>query len=276
MSKRNTQEAKRAARERLKQEREQQAKREKLRRQLVVALSAVGVLAIAAAIGLAVANAGGGGDETDWEAVSAQLEEDGDDADYPVPAHASGEGGLTVLIGDENAENTFTLYEDPRCPSCAGFEQNVGPAVHEGIDNGEFNVEFVFGTFLDNGPNGGTGSKNAVSALGAALDVSPEAFLGFKDALYSEDFHPGGGRDDFGDDDRILEIASTVDELDGNQQFEDAVRDSTFAAWALKMSEKFDADPDVSGTPSVKLNGEMLDTPQDAAGFRALFEANRK
>ncbi len=47
MSKRNSQAAKSAARERLREERERQAKRAKVRRQLVVAASVVGVLAAA-------------------------------------------------------------------------------------------------------------------------------------------------------------------------------------------------------------------------------------
>ena len=51
MSKRNSAEAKRAARERLRAEREKQAKRERIRRQLTVAGAVVVVLAIAGGIG---------------------------------------------------------------------------------------------------------------------------------------------------------------------------------------------------------------------------------
>ncbi|MCZ9345407.1 DsbA family protein, partial [Streptomyces sp. TRM76130] len=45
MSKRNSQQQKTAARERLRLERERQAKRDKVKRQVVVACSVVGVLA---------------------------------------------------------------------------------------------------------------------------------------------------------------------------------------------------------------------------------------
>ena len=57
MSKRNSQSAKTAARERLRVERERQAKRDKVRRQLIVAGSVVAVLAVAGGVGYAVVQA---------------------------------------------------------------------------------------------------------------------------------------------------------------------------------------------------------------------------
>ena len=58
MSNRNNQANKQAARERLRAERERQAKKDRLRRQLIVGGAIVGVLAIAGGIGVAVANIG--------------------------------------------------------------------------------------------------------------------------------------------------------------------------------------------------------------------------
>ena len=69
MSKRNSQEAKRAARERLRAERERQAKKDKMRRQLLVGVSVVGVLAVAGGIfyGIIKLNEPSG-----WEAAKEQ------------------------------------------------------------------------------------------------------------------------------------------------------------------------------------------------------------
>ncbi|MDT0346504.1 thioredoxin domain-containing protein [Streptomyces litchfieldiae] len=273
MSKRNSPEAKRAARERMRAERERQAKREKLRRQLTVGGAAVAVLAVAAGIGVFVAGMGDGDDNTDWGAVRAQVDDGEGDLPTEPPANTSGEDGLTIRIGDENAANTLTLFEDARCPACAAFEQGTGATVREGMENGDYAVEYVFGTFLD-GNLTGSGSKNALNALGAALNVSPEAFLDFHDALYSAEFHPAESTDEFGDDERLIEIAQTVPELEGNQEFEDAVTNDTFAVWALQMSDKFDADPDVEGTPTLKFNGEVVETPQTPEDLTAMVEAN--
>ncbi|MGW8849648.1 thioredoxin domain-containing protein [Streptomyces xiamenensis] len=272
MSKRNSQEAKREARERLKAERDKQAKRDKIRRQLTVGGSVVAILAIAGGIGFAIANnSGGGGDSTDWSAArdivdnGAPATDDTDAAaenavNYPTeaPANTSGDDSLTVQVGDPDAANTVTLYEDPRCPICATFEQAMGDTFKQGIEDGSYKVEFVFGTFLDNNFPG-DGSKNAVSALGAALNVSPEAFLGFHEALYSADWHPNERTDGFTDE-YLIEIGDTVPELKDNQEFQDAITNSTYATWALEMSDKFDASG-VGGTPSVAINGQKLENP---------------
>ncbi|RKN42313.1 DsbA family protein [Streptomyces hoynatensis] len=272
MSKRNSSQAKMAARERLRAERAREERRNRLRRQFLVGGSAVLVLAVAAGVGVLIANQDDGKDNTDWSAIRDQVDSGGE-GEFPAtaPANTTGDDHLTVRIGEEDAPNTLTLFEDPRCPACAAFEQASGEAVQQGVADGTYNVEYVFGTFLD-GNLGGTGSKNALNALGAALDVSPEAFVAYHDALYSAKYHPDEQNDDFADDQTLIDIAQSVPELKNNQEFNDAVTDSTFAVWALQMSDKFDADPDVTGTPTLKFNGEVVDTPQTADDFQAMVQ----
>lgn len=281
MSKRNTQEAKRAARERLREEREKAAKRDKMRRQLVIGVVVLAVIGVAALVGMAVANMGKGGDSTDWAAVERQVagEPNEDDPTYAedAPAHATGDDGLTVLIGDPDAPHTLTFYEEPRCGGCADFEQGMGEAIHAGIDAGDFNAEYVFGSFFDDNPQvGSEGSKNAISALGAALNVSVEAFQEFQSALYSEEFHTSTNRmDDFADDETMLSIGKSLDALSDSadrKKFEDAVNNSTFAVWAFKMSEKFAASG-IGATPAVLLDGEQIETPGSPEMLQAQLNA---
>ncbi|SFC73930.1 thioredoxin domain-containing protein [Streptomyces aidingensis] len=283
MSKRNSQEAKRAARERLRAEREKQAKREKVRRQLVVGGAIVGVLAVAGVVGVAVAAMGGGGDSTDWEAAAeaaGKAQENGD-ATYAIPANAEGEDGLRVVLGEDTAADSVILFEEPRCPHCAEFDHAVGEAFQEAITNGDIQAEYVFGAFFDDNPGGGTGSKNAISALGAALNVSDEAFLGYLKALYSEDFHTStNSATDFESDERLVEIGKGVDALSDPadfKKFEDAVNSSTYAEWAVLMAGKFgELSPqyEVTGTPSLVVNGTKVETPMSAEAFRQALEAS--
>ncbi|MFB6886303.1 thioredoxin domain-containing protein [Streptomyces noursei] len=221
MSNRNSQANKQAARERLRAERERQAKKERTRRQLIVAGSVVAVLAVAGGIGLAVANSGdsgSGGSGADVWAKAAKAK--------PVPpANTSGPNGTTVVVGKSDAKNSLELFEDPRCPGCAAFEQNVGATVEKDISAGTYKATYHLGTFLDNNLQG-TGSKNALSALGAALNVSPDAFLKYKYALYSKEFHPDEtGPDKFADDSYLIKVADTVPALKGNAAFQKAVKD---------------------------------------------------
>ncbi|MFG2140640.1 thioredoxin domain-containing protein [Streptomyces sp. NPDC048650] len=279
MSNRNSQANKQAARDRLRAERERQAKKERVRRQLVVGGAVVGVLAVAGGIGLAVANSGGGdsggggataaagGDKVWAKAAKAKLVE---------PANTSGEKGTTIVVGKPDAKNTLNLFEDARCPGCASFEQTIGATVEKDIKDGKYKASYHLGTFLD-GNLKGTGSKNALSALGAALDVSPDAFLKYKYALYSKEFHPDEtGPDKFADDSYLIKVADTIPALKGNAAFQKNVKGGTYDRWALEMSDAFNSNKDVTSTPTIKLNGTVLgtDTPQGKAAPSTVADFN--
>ncbi|CAM5569039.1 thioredoxin domain-containing protein [Streptomyces abikoensis] len=249
MSNRNNQQNKQAARERLRAERERQAKRDKTRRQLVVAGAIVVVLAIAGGVGYAVSNMnddkGGGG----WAGDKALVK----------PANSTGENGDEIVIGDAKAKETLTVYEDPRCPSCASFENESGPQLRQDVKDGRYKVRFVMVNFIDDMARG-TGSKNAVSALGAALNVSPDAFLAYKEALYSPKNHPDERDDAFADDKRLIEIAQQVPALKGNKDFEKAVNDGTYDKWAVEMGKLFQKNK-IPGTPALLHGDKKLTGP---------------
>ncbi|MDX3114348.1 thioredoxin domain-containing protein [Streptomyces scabiei] len=269
MSKRNSAASKTAARERLRVEREREAKRAKVRRQIIVACSAVAVLAVAGGIGYAVVQAN---KPSYWEdAAKAKL---------VAPANTSGKDGTTVVMGKASAKKTLVMYEDPRCPICAQFEQTVGPTVKSDFDAGKFKIQYVGATFLDRGLTG-EGSKNALSALGAALNVGPEAFLEYKTALYSAKYHPEETEDKFKDDSYLIEVADTVPALKGNAKFQKAVKDGTYDRWALEISKTFDSSG-VSGTPTLKMDGKALtdsggkNAPMTVADFNTALNAALK
>ncbi|MCX4909437.1 DsbA family protein [Streptomyces sp. NBC_00878] len=262
MSKRNSQASKAAARERLRVERERQAKRDKVRRQVIVAGSIVAVLAIAGGIGYAVVQ---NNEPSKWDAAA--------DAKVVAPANTSGTNGTTVVIGDSKTKNTIHLYEDPRCPACASFEQTVGETVNKGMADGDYKLSFTLGTFLD-GNLGGEGSKNGVSALGAALNISTEAFLQYKTALYSTKYHPEESTDDLAKDSYLIKVANTVDALKNNKKFQDAVEKGTYDAWAMKMSKSFDDADGVDSTPTIKINDKVVKNPSTVADWeKALKDA---
>ncbi|MER5909475.1 thioredoxin domain-containing protein [Streptomyces sp. NPDC001982] len=279
MSKRNSQAEKTAARERLRLEREKQAKRAKVKRQVVVAASVVAVLAAAGGIGYAVVQSN---KPSYWAGVK--------DDKVVAPANTTGTDGTTVVIGKDTAKKTLKVYEDPRCPICAQFEQTVGSTVKKDIDDGKFKIQYIGGTFLDGDSLGkgqigsrGEGSKNAMSAMGAALNVSPEAFLEYKTALYSTKYHPEETDDKFKSDDYLIKVADTVPALKGNAKFEDAVKNGTYDAWALAMSKTFDTNKDgVTGTPSFVMDGKILTTPgsqnppMTVADFNSVVDAALK
>jgi protein-disulfide isomerase len=271
MSKRNSQASKTAARERLREERERQAKRAKAKRQAIVAGSVVAVLAAAGGIGYAVVQAN---KPSYWAGLK--------DAKVVAPANTTGTKGTTVVIGKSTAPKTLKVYEDPRCPICAQFEQTVGSTVTKDIADGKFKIQYIGGTFIDNKDNG-QGSKNALSALGAALNVSDDAFLAYKTALYSAKWHPDETTDKFKDDNYLIQVAQTVPALKDNTKFQDDVKKGTYDAWAMAMSKTFDDNKDgVTGTPSFVMNGKMLtadsqgNPPMTVAQFNQVVDAALK
>jgi len=268
MSQRNSKQAKTAARERLRQERERQAKRDKIKRQVIVACSIVGVLAIAGGISYAVVQ---GNKPSYWEEAKSDK--------LVKPANSTGTNGTTVVIGKSTAKKTLVMYEDPRCPVCAQFEQTVGSTVDKDVEDGKFKIQYVGASFLD-GNLGGEGSKNGLSALGAALNVSGEAFLEYKTAMYSTKWHPSEDTDKFKDDAYLIKIAQTVPALKDNKTFQNAVKNGTYDKWALVMSEKFNKDG-VTGTPTLKMDGKTLtgadgNAPMTVADFTTAITAALK
>ncbi|MEU8869702.1 thioredoxin domain-containing protein [Streptomyces javensis] len=252
MSNRNSQQNKQAARERLRAERERQAKKDRMRRQLFVGGAVVAVLAIAGGIGYAVTNMNSDDANQKWRAAAEKKT-------FAKPANATGPQGTTVVIGDKKAKNTLHVYEDMRCPVCAQFEKYTGPTVLKDLKDGTYKAQFTMGTFLDdNKQQPGAGSKNALSALGAALDVSPQAFLDYKEALYAPKNHPEETDDAFANDQKLIDVAQQVKELKGNTAFEKAVKNGTYDRWALAMSKTFNDTKDITGTPSFKMNGKKL------------------
>ncbi|MEV3856175.1 thioredoxin domain-containing protein [Streptomyces sp. NPDC050095] len=247
MSKRNSQQAKTAARERLRIERERQAKKDKAKRTAIVAGSIVGVLAIAGVASYLIVQ---NNKPSYWEAAK-------DDA-LVAPKNTTGKNNTTVTLGKDSAKKTIIAYEDSRCPVCAAFEQTVGSTVKKDLDDGKYKIQYVGATFLDNNLQG-EGSKNALSALGSALNVSKDAFWDFKEAMYSTKWHPEETDDKFKDDAYLIKIANTVPALKNNAGFQKDVKDGTFDKWALEMSKNFDDNKyDVQGTPSFVMDGKKL------------------
>lgn len=253
MSTRNSKQSKAAARERLRAQREKEAKRAKVRRQIIVAAGVVVVLAAAGGIAVAVNNANKPSKPSKWTTASK--------ATLVKPANTSGTNGTVITLGDPNNKNTVEEWEDMRCPYCAAYEQESGAAVLQGVKDGKYKIVLHIGTFLDTNL-GGTGSKQALSALGAALNVSTDAFEQFHTLLYSKAVHPDENKDTFSDPAKLISIAQKVPALKGNTKFSDAVTKGTYDKWAMDTSsvfEKFLDDKTISGTPTVKVNGKSVD-----------------
>ncbi|MDH6123765.1 thioredoxin domain-containing protein [Kitasatospora sp. GP82] len=248
-----------SATERLKDARLREEKAAKVRRRIVLGVSCVAVVALAAGVAIAVSD---NGDSS--AAASGPL---------VVPANTTGQDGTVITYGKADAPHTLKIYEDFRCPICERLETTDGKTIQQLADNGTYKIEYHIATFLD-ANLGGKGSRTALAAAGAALNEGVDKFKQFHDVLYAN--QPNEQTDGFGDVNHLLDLAGKVPGLK-TDAFVKAVQDGTYAPWAAKVSKSFDASG-VSGTPTLVLDGKQLNvfdgngTPVTADQYQALVQ----
>ena len=76
-----------------------------------------------------------------------------------------------VVVGDESAPTTITVYEDLQCPVCQAFEAATGDAVDRRSADGKVKVEYRPIAFLDDASTTDYSSR-ALNALMVVLDTS--------------------------------------------------------------------------------------------------------
>ncbi|MFH9350112.1 thioredoxin domain-containing protein [Kitasatospora sp. NPDC017646] len=230
------------ATERMRAARAQVERSDRIRRRVVVGAASAAVLALAAGVAFAVG--GSSGSSSDAAANGPLV----------VPANAGGTDGTVITYGKADAPHTLEIYEDFRCPFCEQLETTTGKTVQQLADTGTYKIEYHLATFLDKNL-GGKGSRTALAAAGAALNEGVDKFKAFHDVLYAN--QPDERSDAFGDVNHLLDLAGQVPGLktDG---FVKAVQEGTYAPWGAKVNDEFNKS-DVTGTPTVKLDGRKLD-----------------
>ncbi|WP_394434933.1 DsbA family protein [Streptomyces sp. SGAir0957] len=237
MSEKNR-EGKRAARDRLAEEREKQRVTEKRRRTLIVSAAVVCVLGLAAVIGVVAANSGG--DSSKDASGSAA-----------PPKGAAGKDGLAVPVGKDSAKSTLTVWEDFRCPACKSFEDGFRSTINELTDAGQLKAEYHTVTLIDSNM-GGSGSLRAGNAAACAQDAGK--FTAYHDVLFEN--QPKETDDTFSDNGKLIDLAGKVDGL-VTDSFKSCVNDGKHDGWITKSYKAFQ-DAGHKGTPTVLLDGKNL------------------
>ncbi|MEU9316454.1 thioredoxin domain-containing protein [Streptomyces sp. NPDC048295] len=237
MSEKNEQ-GKRAARDRLVQQRERQKAGERRRRTLIVASAVVGVLALAAVVGVIAANSGGKSGKAEAGPLVA-------------PSGATGKDSLAIQVGADGAPSTLTIWEDFRCPVCAQFENAFRDTIHQLENTGQIKVEYHLATLID-GNLGGSGSLRAANAAACAQDAGK--FSAYHDVLYRN--QPQETDDAFGDNAKLIELSGKVPGLD-TTGFRSCVEDGKHDSWVKKSNTAFQ-NGGFQGTPTALLNGEPI------------------
>jgi protein-disulfide isomerase len=216
------------ARERVKAMREEQARKERQRERMLRFGIAGAVIAAVAIIAVAVTASRGG-----------------DDGPVALPDTVSEEGG-GVTFGQAEAPVEVDVWLDFLCPHCKEFEDANGATIDELVAAGEAKVTYHPVTYT-----GRNYSARANNAFACAVDAGEgEAY--FKALFVSPQQWT---------DNALVELGESVG-LEGD--FESCVRDDTYDDWSGSVTDAATASGDITGTPTVHVNGEVLEdwTPE--------------
>ncbi|TDD69683.1 disulfide bond formation protein DsbA [Jiangella aurantiaca] len=221
------------ARERIKAMREEQARQEKRRERMMRYGVAVAVVAAVAIIAVAVAASRGGSD-----------------GPVAVPdAVGSGNGqviegdGGGILVGEADAPVTIDYWMDFLCPHCAEFEAANSTAIQELVDSGQANIVYHPLDFT-----GAVYSRRANNAFACAAQEGQA--VEFKSAAFAASTQWSTSS--------LVDLGEQVG-IGGD--YEGCVRDDEFEDWAAAVPESA-RDHEITGTPTVFVNGELLDSTQ--------------
>ncbi|HEY9412668.1 MAG TPA: thioredoxin domain-containing protein [Jiangellaceae bacterium] len=212
------------ARERVKAMREAQARQERKKERLMRFGIAGAVIAAVVIIAVAVVASRGGDD------VAA----------IPTGVNADETG---LVVGEADAPVTVDLWVDFLCPHCKDFEDANAAAIDELKDSGQAQVVYHPLTFT-----GGQYSSRANNAFACASDEGKAAE--FVAAAFA---NPQQWTDN--------SLADLGDSAGIGGDYESCVRADTYSDWSTDVTESA-RDANVTGTPTVFVNGELLDSTQ--------------
>ncbi|GAB2882116.1 DsbA family protein [Nocardioides pacificus] len=168
-----------------------------------------------------------------------------------VPADTTDDYG--VVLGDESAPKTVTIYEDFLCPNCAMFEEAVSADLRDAVDAGRIQLEFRPVTFLDQASSNEYSSR-ALNAAMVVLDTAgKDVFWEFHDTLMEQQPAEGGPGQE---DDELIEMA--VEAGADEDEIRPGIEDKVFEQWGVDATDEMSKNG-VNGTPTTLVDGEVIE-----------------
>lgn len=243
MSKKNS-----AAAERIRAMQEAQAAAEKRRQALRVAALVAVIIVCVVGIGIAV-----------------QSTRDGAGGSTAPPAGVSNDFG--VVRGDADAAVTVTLYEDFQCPACKNIEQLVGARLAELVDDKTITVDYRPIAILDNASTTDYSTRSTATAACVVDSAGSDAYFALHDLLFEMQPPEGGAGLT---DPQLAQLAAQAGadaEVVASCQEEE-----TFVGWVDDATDAASKN-DVTGTPTILIDGEKLEFQEDEDPLTTLTAA---
>lgn len=210
---------------------------------IIIAISAVG-LAIFAGVVFFIVQSSKIPDLSESSASSPA----GSNASGGIPVGSTG----TVAVDVPEDVPTVAIYEDFMCPICGQFEEINAADLDELRESGDIAISYHPISILDRFSNGTQYSTRSANAAATVADQAPEHFHAFASALFAN--QPAENTEGLSDDD----IANVAVSAGVPQDVADNIAAGTFRKWVVAATDQSSKDG-VGGTPTVMVNGEVLD-----------------
>ena len=172
------------------------------------------------------------------------------------------------LLGEKDAPVTVVEFGDFKCPACKAWGEMIYPKlVNDYIETGT--VKFSFVNVLFHGKESTLGSIAAESVF----ERNPDVYWDFHQALF--DAQPAENHDaQWITPERILEIASGFPEIDQTLLKEDMEQQATIES--VKHDDDLVTEVGVSMTPTIAINGKIMEDPFDYEAIKTAIEQEIK
>lgn len=169
-------------------------------------------------------------------------------------------------IGEPDAAVSIVEFGDYKCPACKAWGERIFPMLEEDfIKTGKAQFSYINVLFH--------GNESILAALASesVYRQDPEAFWNFHKAIFDAQPTIQNHDDKWVTIERLAEIAKThAPEVDLKQLEEDINAEGTMAE--VKIDDQLVKEFNVSLTPTIIINGVMLEDPFDYETIASLIE----
>jgi protein-disulfide isomerase len=188
---------------------------------------------------------------TTWSIVGARSGSGGVVAADGLVAPAAATDSGAILIGKPEAKVTVTVFLDFMCPYCGQFDRANGDALAAAVEDGTAKVEIHPMAFLDDMSSGTKYSTRAANAFATVANHDAATALTFSQLLFDQqpEENTAGLTDST--------LAQLASQAGAPADVVAAFGKQTFQPWVAKITQQA-FDSGVTGTPTVKINGQTF------------------
>ena len=191
-----------------------------------------------------------------------------------TPALESGEEPVPNERDESGDIIDIQMYVDYQCPVCQAFELTNGEYLTGLLEHGGATVEVHPISFLDNQSLGKKYSSRAANASACVANFSPNQWWDFNRTMFVN--QPAEGTEGLTNE-AIIALADEAG-VEQPEEVAQCINDQTFKSWVSAATARAFAGPipnsdvpQVTGTPTVIVNGQKYEGPVDDAATFAAF-----